>query len=176
MRRTLLGALAATSLGVAVLGLGPAAAPARPAASAQASCPPALKAAFARDAGVARVSVHPSPAFELSTCHYRARKVPHGHCGAATIQVNTAPQVYRDFQRWLVETGQTAAQSPNRASAVGRSPVQVNGVGIEADWVPADRLFETSTDKRWVTVTLNCRVPASRGLPLARRLAVAALR
>jgi len=132
--------------------------------------------AFARDAAVADVSVHPSPAFELATCHYRARKVPHGHCGAATIQVNTAPQVFVDFQRWLVETGQTAAQSPNRASAAGHSPVQVNGVGIEADWVPADRLFETSTDKRWVAVKLNCRVPASRGLPLARRLAVAALR
>lgn len=152
----------------------PATAAAPLAAAAKASsCPPSLKRAFARDAGVADVSVRANPAFELATCHYRASKARPGHCGAATIQVNTAPQPYRDFQRWLVEIGQTAAQSS--VHAPGHSPVQVNGVGLEADWVPAPRIFSTATEKRWVTVTLNCQVSPARGQVLARRLAVAAL-
>lgn len=137
------------------------------------ACPPALKAVFARSAGVGGVAVHASPAADLATCRYRARRVRSGHCGAVTVQVNTAPQVFIDFQRWVVETGQTAARSSIRRP--GHSPVQVNGVRLEADWVPADLLFETATERRWVTVTLNCRVSAARGLPLARRLAVAAL-
>lgn len=179
MRSVLFGAFIAGVVGLSVLlatNAPPAVGSTPPFAAAKsASCPAELKAVFARNAGVSGVAVHESPALDLATCHYRARDVRPGHCGAATVQVNTAPQVYVDFQRWQVETGQTAAQSPNRARAAGHSPVQINGVGLEADWVPAERLFETATEKRWVTVTLNCRVSPARGLPLARHLAVAAL-
>lgn len=138
-----------------------------------ASCLPAVRAVYARSLPPTVIRARESQSLGLVTCRFRATKAGAGRCGGVTVMLNTAPHAYQDFQRWLVETGQTAAQSSIRRP--GAFPVEVRGVGLEADWVPGGLLFEAATPRRWVTVTLNCAIPSGRGLSLARALAQAAI-
>jgi hypothetical protein len=108
----------------------------------------------------------------LSTCGYRTRGAKTGACPAASVTINTNPQPFKDFQRWVVETTQNAGTARLGADF---TPQQVDGIGIEADWVPATYLFETANNERWIAVQLTCPSPAPANLTLAKTLARAAL-
>ena len=87
----------------------------------------------------------------LATCRYATRRPAAHGCSGATVTINTAPQAFTDFDRWVVETAQNSS-----ARGPAFAPVEVDGIGVEADWVPGTRLFETAEPGRWVVVSLVC--------------------
>ncbi len=135
------------------------------------SCSPSVRAAFAKAASGA-VSVQSDVTAGLTTCSYRAAAAKPGECKGATVTINTNPQPFKDFQRWVVESAQndTTARLGD-----GYLPHAIGGVGIEADWVPAALDFETATDARWVAVRLTCPSSGQQSLSLAENLARAGL-
>jgi hypothetical protein len=130
-------------------------------------CPPGFSAAYAKAAGVSGITVAGQRSADLAVCNYRARHVPARRCGSVEVTVNAEPNAFRDFQRWAVETGQTASESP--AEQAVNTPHVVNDLGVEADWVPSTRLLSIGETDRWVEVMLGCPLPATP----SRRLAVA---
>ena len=135
------------------------------------SCPASLRHAFARGGAAGASTVHPDLGAGLSTCDYRAQARTADACSAATVTINTNPQPFKDFQRWVVETGQNAATGPGENLA----PVAIMGIGIEADWVPGTLTFETATNSRWIAIRLTCPGADPKSLTLAEALARAAL-
>jgi hypothetical protein len=87
------------------------------------------------------------------------------------MTIDTNPQAFKDFQRWVVETGQTASTGSGDTLA----PHQIDGIGVEADWVPGTLTFETATEFRWVAVRLTCARSGPQNLALAETLARTAL-
>ncbi len=165
---TVVLAACSTATGRAGRSAGPAASEApsvtsAPAPGAPARCPRAPRAAFAGTASGIRIERSAG----LLKCRYRPAKVLPHTCAAATVVIDTAPQVFRTFQRWTVETGQNAMWTDNPAL----NPRPVPGVGIEAEWVPATRTFATATRSSWVTVFLDCPAGASGARALAESLA-----
>jgi hypothetical protein len=141
--------------------------------SAPARCPPSVLPVFMRAAGDTRVTTRIETSVGFVVCDYHARPVRAGRCGSVRVSVYSGPHAYMDFQRWVVETDQTASQSG--IVTPGQRPVPVNGVGLEADWVAADRMLGAATPERWVTATLQCAISAAAGLTLATSLGRAAL-
>ena len=133
------------------------------------SCPDSLGAAFS-PRGAATFTQEVTPG--LSTCSYHRRGPQAGACTAATVTINTSPQPFKDFQRWVVETTQNAG-----TARLGKdfAPQQVAGIGIEADWVPGTLTLETADNDRWIAVQLRCANPGPQSLALAKALARAAL-
>ena len=107
----------------------------------------------------------------FTTCDYRTRAGKDRGCTAATVTINTNPQSLKNFQRWAVETALFAGAGPGNDMA----PQQINGIGIEADWVPGIRTFETATNSRWIAVRLTCATSGPDALALAKALAREAL-
>ena len=134
-------------------------------------CSPSVRAAFAKGASGA-VSVQSDVTAGLTTCGYRTAAAKAGECTAATVTINTNPQPFKDFQRWVVESAQndTTARLGD-----GYLPHAIDGIGIEADWVPAAQDFETATNARWVAVRLTCPNSGRQSLSLAEDLARAGL-
>jgi hypothetical protein len=133
------------------------------------TCPDSFGAAFApRGAATSTQEVTAG----LSTCSYDRRTPKAGACTAATVTINTNPQPFKDFQRWVVETTQNAG-----TARLGKdfAPQQVDGIGIEADWVPGTLTFETANNERWIAVQLRCPSSGPPSLALAESLAKAAL-
>lgn len=108
----------------------------------------------------------------FTTCSYRAAAAKSGACTAATVTINTNPQPFKDFQRWVVETAQndTTAQLGD-----GYFPREIDGVGIEAGWVPATQNLQTANNERWVSVRVTCPTAGGQDLALAKVLARAAI-
>jgi hypothetical protein len=133
-------------------------------------CSEQLRKTFAEASGSAPLTVEADVSAGYTTCDYKTAATPAASCTAATVSINTAPQAFTDFNRWVVETTQNAGSGP-----VGHAPEQINGIGLLADWVPATLLFETATQTRWIAVQLTCMSPAPKDLALATDLAQAAL-
>lgn len=84
------------------------------------------------------------------------------------MTINDQSQAYWDFQRWVVESAQTAGQSHRPDMA----PVQLDvGIGLEADWVPGNLNLEAASSNRWVAVFLTCPGRSSDDVLLAEDLA-----
>lgn len=135
------------------------------------ACPAALRTAVAQ-AATASVSAKSDVTAGFTTCEYQAAAAKPGACSAATVTINTNPQPFKDFQRWVVETAQndTTARLGD-----GYFPHEIDGVGIEAAWVPATQNFETANNERWIAVRLTCPDSGARSLALSKELARAAL-
>jgi hypothetical protein len=133
------------------------------------ACPQSLRAVLAR--GGAAVSAQADVTAGLTTCGYRTAGGAHA-CTAASVTINTNPQPFKDFQRWVVESAQndTTARLGDRYF-----PHEIDGIGVEAAWVPAALDFETATHARWVAVRLTCPSSGQQSLSLAEDLARAGL-
>jgi hypothetical protein len=103
-------------------------------------------------------------------CDYQTASASAQACTAATVSIDTAPQAFTAFNRWVVETTQNAGGGP-----AGHAPELIHGIGVLADWVPVTQLFETGTETRWVTVQLTCPAGDPNALALGEALARAAL-
>jgi hypothetical protein len=142
------------------------AAPSRPPRDAAATCPAAVGAAVARSLGSAGA---PSPSPRATrdgpgvvTCGYRV--------GAQRVRVtiDRAPQAAARFSRAVVERGQVYDAGDPR-----ERPVQLDGVGAGADWIPGPRELLATAGDRLVTVKLLGRAPA-RAAPADRPAAAIA--
>jgi hypothetical protein len=136
------------------------------------ACPASARTAFAKGVSSNAVSVQSDVTSGFSTCDYRTTAAAAGSCTAATVTINTSPQPFKDFQRWVVETAQndTTAHLGD-----GYFPHEIDGVGVEAGWVPATRNLETANNERWIAVRLTCPKSGPQSLALAKDLARAAL-
>ncbi|MCW2550161.1 MAG: hypothetical protein JWN96_4621 [Mycobacterium sp.] len=135
------------------------------------NCPEQLRATFAQVASRNPVTVHADVASGFTKCDYRTGVASPVACTAASVTINTAPQAFKNFNRWAVETTQNAGAGPGP----GLAPEQINGIGVLADWVPATQLFETATETRWIAVQLTCAPGERKALLLAEALARAGL-
>jgi hypothetical protein len=142
-------------------------------ASITAGCQASVRARFLSAAGRPTATTTVQTSAGLAVCEYRTTGVRPGRCPAVRVSVDTAPNAFRDFQRWLVETTQTASQSSK--STASQHPVTVAGLGIEADWVAANRLLDAATMDIWISVSLQCGIANRPGLALATSLGHAAL-
>lgn len=81
-----------------------------------------------------------SPGF--ATCVYESPDV------RAEVMVDTNPQALVRFNRAAVERGQNAAWTHTKAKA----PQRIGGLGVGADWFPADHELLTTDGKRLISV------------------------
>lgn len=133
------------------------------------ACPPALRATFARAAKTGTVVVHTDESADLIVCRYRDPQAAAGACTGASVSINTAPQAYVDFRRWVDESVQ------NSSTGRGLSPVLLGGIGLGADWIPARLTLGAATADRWVEIILTCPHPVAQNLALAKALARTAI-
>ena len=129
-----------------------------------------MRAAFSSASGSKPTLVRADVAVDYTKCDYRAAAGTTG-CPVASVTINTEPQAFADFNRWVVETVQNAGG----VAGAGLAPQEVDGIGVLADWVPDKLTFETATETRWIAVYLTCPSPGPGDLPLAEALARAAL-
>jgi hypothetical protein len=134
------------------------------------ACTDQLAAPFAASVKPGSVTFKTEVAPGYTRCDYQSGSASSGACTAASVSIDTAPQAFTDFDRWVVETTQNAGSGP-----AGHAPEQVNGIGLLADWVPATQLFETGTETRWIAVQLTCPAADAKALGLAEALARSAL-
>jgi hypothetical protein len=112
--------------------------------------------------GAAVVSLRAQRASDLLRCTYSAKQIRSGdaaargsaasNCTGAIIVINTESLAFTDFQRWTVETGQNSMWTHDPAL----NPRPVKGIGVEAEWVPEQRTFETASFSAWIAVFLTC--------------------
>jgi hypothetical protein len=67
-----------------------------------------------------------------------------------TATIDTAPQAYFRLERTVVEEAQTFAQTQG-----GAAPVQVPGLGLDADWLPGESRLVTTDGTRLVTIAVD---------------------
>ena len=96
-------------------------------------CPASLHDAFARGAASSAITVQADVSSGFSSCAYGSAAGKAKACSAASVTIDTNPQAFKDFQRWVVETGQNAGAGPGEDLA----PEAIIGIGVEADWVLA---------------------------------------
>jgi hypothetical protein len=150
---------------------GPQTSSAIPVIEAPTSCPTTLLAIWSASGVGATSAVQSKRSPHLLTCTYSDAAGHRGACAKAAVLINTDPQAFKTFQRWTVETGQNAMWTHTPS----QNPRPVRGIGIEAEWVPASRTFETATMDTWVAVFLTCPVRTARDRPLAIALGKAGL-
>jgi hypothetical protein len=85
-----------------------------------------------------------------------------------TVNVDTAPQPYFRLERTAIEAAQVF--TANRMIA---APQAVTGLGIEADWFPAETQLMATDGRALITVTVGWHGVAGRA---RRRLAIAIAR
>ncbi len=145
-----LAALAAAGCGGSPPAAGRAAAPTPPG-----PCTAAARAVIAGEAGTrpelvsTRASTAPSGAFE---CAFAAAPPGGGRSIGVLAAIDTAPQAYARFDREAVEYSQNVIWAHQGA---GRYPQYVGGLGMGADWFPAERRLLTTDGTRLVAVTVT---------------------
>jgi hypothetical protein len=105
------------------------------------------------------------------TCDYSAPHAPSDGCRATRVIVNTEPDAYAGFYRWIDEGQQNSMWSTTAANA----EVPVSGIGTLAEWVSGQQTFETGDPTTWVSIYLTCSHARSDGETLAAALARAGL-
>jgi hypothetical protein len=152
------------------------AAPAPTAHAARPGCQPSVRAALDRLPGLAGTRSHLLAGDEeTATCAYRAGRE------RLTVEIDAVPQAYMAYETANVHqvqanVGRTEAAKPDEY------PKQVDGVGVEAAWIPSEhQLITTSATPHrggaFIRVTIRRRshgAPAER--TVARRAALASLR
>lgn len=118
------------------------------------------------------MAVHGDASADYLACQLDDRQAAAGACTGAKVTINDQSQAFVDFQRWVVESGQTAGQSGKPELAPVRTKA---GIGIDSDWIAGTLNFEAAGADRWVAVFLTCPVPNARELPLAEDLARVAM-
>jgi hypothetical protein len=135
-----------------------------------ATCPAAFGSTLTAVSDGARFTVATELASHLITCRYaRTTSLPFRStgCTSATILVNTEPQAYNAFSRWVVETGQNAMWT----STPSLAPRPVGGLGIRAEWVPGELEVATGSSTTWVSVSLTWTDRSASSRKAAKRLA-----
>jgi hypothetical protein len=121
--------------------------PSPPPRAAAAICPAAVGAAVARSLGNAGAPSPPARATPdgpgVVTCGYRVGEQ------RVRVTIDRAPQAAARFSRTVVERGQVYDASDPR-----ERPLQLDGVGVGADWIPAPRELLATASDRLVTVKL----------------------
>ena len=136
-----------------------------PLTAAQIVCQPS-----ARDAVAQFLNVHPNTiGLAKSTgnntmpqCAFTAQLGPRKRV-MLLANYNTGPQPYFVLERTAIEAGQVFTQDRMIAA-----PVAVTGLGIEADWFPAENQLMATDGLKLITVTVTWH-----GSKLARQRAVA---
>jgi len=85
----------------------------------------------------------------MRQCTYGAR-VGDGRRVVVTVNVDTGAQAYFRLERTVVEASQVF--STVRLIA---APQQVPGIGLDADWFPAERQLMTTDGRRLLTVSVG---------------------
>lgn len=98
----------------------------------------------------------------MPQCSLRARPA-HGHRIHLIANIYDGPQPYFVLERTAVEATQQFTSKRMIAA-----PVSVTGLGLDADWFPAQKQLMSTDGKRLITVTVDWR-----GVPVARQRAVA---
>jgi hypothetical protein len=128
-------------------------------------CQPVAQDAVAQFLGVQAATIKLTPSVGNNTMPQCSFAVPMGGKKHVTLLVNdnTGPQPYFVLERTAIEAGQVF--TANRMIA---APVAVTGLGIEADWFPAENQLMATDGVKLITVTVDWRHTS-----LARQRAVA---
>ncbi len=171
MRLVWIACLTVTTLLSGCVSSGTSSDPSRPAQPRTLRCPPSLRDAFSQGAAGTATTVASDVTAGFTTCDLRRQPSKDRICSAAAVTINTNPQALKNFQRWVDET----AQNASTGSGDELAPHQIDGIGVEADWVPGTLTFETATNSRWIAIRLTCASAGPESLALAKALARAAL-
>ena len=117
-------------------------------------CQPAAQDAAARFLGVQAATIKLTPSTGNNTMPQCSFAVPLGSNKHVTLLVNdnTGAQPYFVLERTAIEAGQVFTQSRMIAA-----PVAVTGLGIEADWFPAENQLMATDGVKLITVTVDWR-------------------
>jgi hypothetical protein len=107
-------------------------------------CVDAVRSAVAAEAGTAVSTRVTAASLGQATCVYEAPRL------RVDVLVDANPQAETRFERAVVERGQNAVWGHNQA----KLPVQIHGIGVGADWFPADRQLLTTDGRRLIVVSL----------------------
>jgi hypothetical protein len=132
-----------------------------------ATCPAPFTATLNAAAGGGTFSQTSQSTAHLITCRYHDAQAAAGHCSAAIILVNTEAQAFMAFDRWNVETGQNSMWGNDPKTR----PTPVDGLGVEAEWVPKLLELGTANNTTWISVILTCPANTPPVLALAKHLA-----
>ncbi len=135
------------------------------------ACPASLGAAWSQGTGVSVSTFEDEVSPGYTKCSLRTAAGHPTACTTATVSIDTNPQAFTAFNRWVDET----AQNGDVESGTDLFPHQINGIGLEADWVPGTLTLGTATQTRWVSVRLTCTAAGAQPLALAEALARPAL-
>ena len=67
-----------------------------------------------------------------------------------SVQINSSPQAYCVLERTAEEAAQSFAQV-----RISPAPLNVTGVGLDADWFPAEQHLMTTDGIRLITATVD---------------------
>lgn len=128
-------------------------------------CQPVAQDAVAQFLGVQAASIKLKPSVGNNTMPQCSFAVPLGGKRHVTLLVNdnTGPQPYFVLERTAIEAAQVFT-----ADRLIAAPVAVTGLGIEADWFPAENQLMATDGLKLITVTVDWRHSS-----LARQRAVA---
>jgi len=136
-----------------------------PLTAAQIVCQPTSRDAVAQFLSVQPANVGLAKSVGNNTmpqCTFTARP-PAKKQVTLLVNYNTGPQPYFVLERTAIEAGQVFTQSRMIAA-----PVAVTGLGIEADWFPAENQLMATDGLKLITVTVTWR-----GAKVARQRALA---
>jgi hypothetical protein len=128
-------------------------------------CQPAAQDAVAQFLGVQAAGIKLTPSTGNNTMPQCSFAVPLAGRRHVTLLVNdnTGPQPYFVLERTAIEAAQVFT-----ADRMIAAPVAVTGLGIEADWFPAENQLMATDGLKLITVTVDWR-----HVSLARQRAVA---
>jgi hypothetical protein len=128
-------------------------------------CPPKAVQAVARYLEVSPQSITLAKQTGSNAMPQCSLKAHPAHAPKIHLVANIydGPQPYFVLERTAVEAGQ---QFTNQRMIA--APVSVTGLGLDADWFPAERQLMSTDGKRLITVTVDWH-----GVPMARQRAVA---
>jgi hypothetical protein len=130
-------------------------------------CSAAARAAIAGAARVAQPLVTAGAFLAPSgapSCRFRVGPGPIG----VVASIDGAPQAYARLERTVVEYGQNVIWSHRGPAPY---PRHIAGLGLDADWLPADARLLTTDGTRLVDITVT-----GAGVATARRVAEALAR
>ena len=141
-------------------------APAHPQGATAGVCRPSGRAALARFLGAHELTTAAVPGTGNNSqpqCVFTARE-PSAKRVQVTVNVDTQPQPYARLERAVVEETQVFT-----AQRMVPAPQTVPGLGLDADWFPAEKQLMWTDGVRLITVSVDWRgAPPPRARALAR--------
>jgi hypothetical protein len=125
-------------------------------------CKPVATGIFAGAVHVAKVSASTSMGNNgMPQCQLKAGKV------VAVVNLDNGPQPYARLERTAEEASQPFTQQ-----RLSPSPIDLKGLGLDADWFPEEQQLMTTDGNVLLTVTITWpRAKQAKEIALAKRLA-----